>query len=131
MFPQDLKDKFYEWKNDTISIKKSHFEKLAKEGHRTRVYIPYGSRWYEYSMRRLRENPDVAWHVAKSIIMPWTNRRYSSHILSSVFFRIVWRMEINSPKVNCGPLTSKGSTLTCMQCANSPTHSFYFHNRTT
>ena len=48
---------------------------LAKEGHRTRVYIPYGSRWYEYSMRRLRENPDVAWHVAKSIIMPWTNRR--------------------------------------------------------
>ena len=49
--------------------------KLAIEGHRTRVYIPYGSRWYEYSMRRLRENPDVAWHVAKSIIMPWTNRR--------------------------------------------------------
>lgn len=49
--------------------------KLAKEGHLTRIYIPYGSRWYEYSMRRLRENPDVAWHVAKSIIMPWTNRR--------------------------------------------------------
>ncbi len=49
--------------------------KLAKDGHRTRVYLPYGSRWYEYSMRRLRENPDVAWHVAKSIIMPWTNRR--------------------------------------------------------
>ena len=32
MFPQDLKDKFYEWKNDTFSLKKSHFEKLAKEG---------------------------------------------------------------------------------------------------
>ena len=49
--------------------------KLSAQGHRTRVYIPYGGRWYEYSMRRLRENPDVAWHVAKSIIMPWTNRR--------------------------------------------------------
>ena len=49
--------------------------KLAKDGHRTRVYLPYGNMWYEYSMRRLRENPDVAWHVAKSIIMPWTNRR--------------------------------------------------------
>ncbi len=49
--------------------------KLASDGHRTRVYIPYGSRWYEYSIRRLRENPDVAWHIAKSIIMPWTNRR--------------------------------------------------------
>ena len=32
MFPQDLKDKFNEWKNDTFSLKKSHFEKLAKEG---------------------------------------------------------------------------------------------------
>ena len=32
MFPQDLKDKFYEWKKDTFSIKKSHFEKLAREG---------------------------------------------------------------------------------------------------
>ena len=49
--------------------------RLASQGHLTRVYIPYGSRWYEYSMRRLRENPDVAWHIAKSIIMPWTNRR--------------------------------------------------------
>lgn len=49
--------------------------KLASQGHLTRVYIPYGSRWYEYSIRRLRENPDVAWHIAKSFIMPWTNRR--------------------------------------------------------
>lgn len=49
--------------------------KLARDGHRTRVYIPYGERWYEYSIRRLRENPDVAWHITKSILMPWTNRR--------------------------------------------------------
>ena len=49
--------------------------KLSKEGHRTRIYIPYGERWYEYSMRRLDENPDVAMHIVKSIFMPWTNRR--------------------------------------------------------
>lgn len=49
--------------------------KLHKEGHRTRIYIPYGERWYEYSMRRLRENPTVAWHVAKTFLMPWKNRR--------------------------------------------------------
>tara|TARA_Y100001970_G_scaffold71959_1_gene91354 strand:- start:4074 stop:5024 length:951 start_codon:yes stop_codon:yes gene_type:complete len=49
--------------------------KLSSQGHRTRIYLPYGKHWYEYSMRRLRENPDVAWHVAKSIVMPWTNRR--------------------------------------------------------
>ena len=49
--------------------------KLAEEGHRTRVYVPYGEQWYEYSMRRLRENPDIAWHVFKAMIFPWTNRR--------------------------------------------------------
>ncbi len=49
--------------------------RLAAEGHRTRVYIPYGERWYEYSMRRLRENPTVAWHVTKALLMPWSNRR--------------------------------------------------------
>lgn len=45
---------------------------LLKQGHGVRVYIPYGRRWYEYSMRRLRENPDVAWHITKSFLMPWS-----------------------------------------------------------
>ncbi|MDP6640079.1 MAG: proline dehydrogenase family protein [Candidatus Poseidoniaceae archaeon] len=49
--------------------------RLSKQGHLTRVYIPYGDKWYEYGMRRLRENPDIAWHITKSILMPWTNRR--------------------------------------------------------
>ncbi len=48
---------------------------LSKKGHRTRVYLPYGEKWYEYGMRRLRENPGVAVHVTKSLLMPWTNRR--------------------------------------------------------
>ena len=49
--------------------------KLASDGHLTRVYVPYGTKWYEYGVRRIRENPDIAWHVTKTIIMPWTNRR--------------------------------------------------------
>ncbi|MGY8727617.1 MAG: proline dehydrogenase family protein [Candidatus Poseidoniales archaeon] len=48
--------------------------KLAKNGHRTRVYIPYGEQWYEYSIRRLKENPTIGTQVAKAFIMPWTNR---------------------------------------------------------
>ncbi len=48
--------------------------KLRKEGHRTRVYIPYGEKWYEYSIRRLRENPTIATQVMKAILMPWSNR---------------------------------------------------------
>lgn len=48
---------------------------LSNKGHRTRIYLPYGEKWYEYGMRRLRENPGVAVHVTKSLLMPWTNRR--------------------------------------------------------
>ena len=48
--------------------------KLLRDGHRTRVYIPYGEKWYEYSIRRLQENPTIGTHVAKAFLMPWTNR---------------------------------------------------------
>jgi len=47
---------------------------LREQGHRTRVYIPYGEKWYEYSIRRLKENPTIGSHVAKAFLMPWTNR---------------------------------------------------------
>ncbi len=48
--------------------------KLNAQGHRTRVYIPYGEKWYEYSIRRLKENPTIGTQVAKAFLMPWTNR---------------------------------------------------------
>ncbi|HKI03200.1 MAG TPA: proline dehydrogenase family protein [Thermoanaerobaculia bacterium] len=41
---------------------------LIAEGHRLRVYVPYGRDWYPYSMRRLRENPEVAGHVVKAML---------------------------------------------------------------
>jgi proline dehydrogenase len=37
---------------------------LVREGHRLRVYVPFGSHWYEYSLRRLQENPKIAGYVA-------------------------------------------------------------------
>lgn len=40
-------------------------EILLNGGHRLRVYVPYGKDWYPYSMRRLRENPEVARHVIR------------------------------------------------------------------
>ena len=33
---------------------------LTGAGHRLRVYVPFGSHWYPYSVRRLRENPSIA-----------------------------------------------------------------------
>ncbi len=41
---------------------------LIQEGHRLRVYVPYGRDWYPYSIRRLRENPEVARHVLKALV---------------------------------------------------------------
>lgn len=41
---------------------------LLDEGHRLRVYVPYGRDWYAYSMRRLRENPEVARHVVRGML---------------------------------------------------------------
>ncbi len=41
---------------------------LIDGGHRLRVYVPYGRDWYHYSMRRLRENPQVAGHVARALL---------------------------------------------------------------
>lgn len=40
---------------------------LLAGGHRLRVYVPYGRDWYPYSVRRLRENPEVAKHVLKAM----------------------------------------------------------------
>ncbi len=41
---------------------------LLDQGHRLRVYVPYGKDWYPYSIRRLRENPEVAGHVARAFL---------------------------------------------------------------
>jgi proline dehydrogenase len=41
---------------------------LIAAGHRLRVYVPYGRDWYPYSIRRLRENPEVARHVLRAVL---------------------------------------------------------------
>jgi proline dehydrogenase len=41
---------------------------LVNAGHKLRVYVPYGEDWYEYSSRRLKENPKIAGYVARDVI---------------------------------------------------------------
>ncbi|MDQ5818927.1 MAG: proline dehydrogenase family protein [Actinomycetota bacterium] len=41
---------------------------LVGAGHKLRVYVPFGEDWYEYSSRRLKENPKIAGYVAKDVI---------------------------------------------------------------
>ena len=40
---------------------------LLRDGHRLRVYVPFGPQWYAYSVRRLRENPQIAGHAFKAM----------------------------------------------------------------
>ncbi|WP_432040571.1 proline dehydrogenase family protein [Streptomyces cucumeris] len=40
-----------------FGIREAEQERLVAEGHRMRVYIPYGTDWYGYFMRRLAERP--------------------------------------------------------------------------
>jgi proline dehydrogenase len=40
---------------------------ILKDGHKLRVYVPYGRQWYAYSVRRLRENPQIAGYGFKAI----------------------------------------------------------------
>jgi proline dehydrogenase len=42
--------------------------RLIADGHRLRVYVPYGSAWYAYSVRRLKENPSIAGYVARDVL---------------------------------------------------------------
>jgi len=38
-------------------------------GHGMRVYIPFGEAWYAYSLRRLQENPSLAAHILKNLVI--------------------------------------------------------------
>jgi proline dehydrogenase len=38
--------------------------RLVRDGHRLRIYVPFGEHWYAYSLRRLQENPRIAGYIA-------------------------------------------------------------------
>ena len=47
---------------------------LVNAGHKLRVYVPFGEDWYEYSSRRLKENPKIAGYVAKDVFGSVANK---------------------------------------------------------
>jgi proline dehydrogenase len=40
---------------------------IVDRKHTMRVYVPYGKDWYNYSTRRLRENPRMVTHIIKAL----------------------------------------------------------------
>jgi proline dehydrogenase len=51
-----------------LGVREGMGDQLVRDGHRLRIYVPYGRRWYEYSMRRLQENPRIAGYVARDTL---------------------------------------------------------------
>ena len=61
-----------------LGVREELGDQLVSEGHRLRVYVPFGRRWYEYSVRRLQENPAMATMIAKATagrLLPGRNGR--------------------------------------------------------
>ncbi|MBX7218264.1 MAG: proline dehydrogenase family protein [Candidatus Kapabacteria bacterium] len=50
-----------------LGVRDPKRRELIGQGHRLRVYVPFGRDWYGYSIRRLKENPSIAGHVFKAI----------------------------------------------------------------
>ena len=44
-------------------------DKMVADGHRLRVYVPFGQHWYAYSIRRFKENPQIARYVLRALFV--------------------------------------------------------------
>jgi len=62
----DLRKDEYEFQM-LLGVREDLREGAVIKGHRMRIYVPFGQRWYEYSIRRFKENPNLAGQVLKSI----------------------------------------------------------------
>jgi proline dehydrogenase len=51
-----------------LGVRERRATELVRDGHRLRVYVPFGKQWYEYSLRRLQENPGMAGTIARAAV---------------------------------------------------------------
>ncbi|MGC2488722.1 MAG: proline dehydrogenase family protein, partial [Candidatus Sulfotelmatobacter sp.] len=51
-----------------FGIRRDLQRKLARDGWRVRIYIPFGSEWYPYFMRRLGERPANVLFIARNLL---------------------------------------------------------------
>ena len=49
-------------------IRRDLQEKLVRDGYQMRIYVPYGTAWYPYFMRRLAERPANLWFFASNLL---------------------------------------------------------------
>jgi proline dehydrogenase len=62
-----LKREEYEFQM-LLGVREPVRDALIAEGHRLRVYVPFGEDWYGYSIRRLKENPSIGGYIVKALL---------------------------------------------------------------
>jgi len=50
-----------------LGVKPNLRRSMVADGHRLRVYVPFGEHWYTYSLRRFQENPRVARYIVRAL----------------------------------------------------------------
>ena len=50
-----------------FGVKSKLRDKIVADGHRLRVYVPFGQCWYAYSIRRFKENPQMVRYVLRAL----------------------------------------------------------------
>jgi len=44
-------------------------QSIVDRGHKMRIYVPFGKQWFNYSTRRLKENPKIAVEIIKALFI--------------------------------------------------------------
>jgi proline dehydrogenase len=44
---------------------------IVAAGHKLRIYVPFGTAWYPYSTRRLKENPHLAGQIFRNVFVKY------------------------------------------------------------
>ena len=71
---RDLPGDRYEFQM-LLGVRPDRADELVAAGHRVRIYVPFGTQWYEYSVRRLQENPKIAGYIASDTFARLLGRR--------------------------------------------------------
>jgi proline dehydrogenase len=51
-----------------FGVRRDLQERLRAQGYRVRVYVPYGTEWYPYYLRRLAERPANVLFIVGSVL---------------------------------------------------------------
>ena len=50
-----------------LGVREDLRNKINNDGYKIRIYVPFGEDWHAYSIRRLKENPQIAGYIVKSL----------------------------------------------------------------